>query len=110
MGRVVLLTATLMVMALAASAGVPRFFLPWSYGYEDLRLWSYGSEDVQHPGYCDFLCTLHVQQLVCGTDGVTYVNLCFLHLAACRVNSSIAFDHWGECLGASGDQPGHKAL
>nr|ACL36281.1 Kazal-type serine proteinase inhibitor 2 [Penaeus chinensis] len=45
---------------------------------------------------CDFACPDHID-LVCGSDGVTYPNLCVLELADCLSDEDITLAHPGPC-------------
>ncbi|ROT63613.1 Kazal-type serine proteinase inhibitor 2 [Penaeus vannamei] len=45
---------------------------------------------------CDFLCPYHIDP-VCGSDGVTYPNLCVLELADCLSDEDITLAHPGAC-------------
>ena len=48
---------------------------------------------------CDlqFRCNPHVKRPVCGTNGVTYINGCFLAQAICRSNGKIEKARNGKC-------------
>ena len=47
-------------------------------------------------GKCPGAC-LHVDIPVCGSDGKTYSNLCYLEMAMCQNDPSLTLEHHGEC-------------
>jgi len=51
-----------------------------------------------------------VWQPVCASDGVTYSNLCFLHVSACRGGIKVTLKHRGACeIGRAGGRGGAEA-
>ncbi|RLN51158.1 hypothetical protein BBJ29_005878 [Phytophthora kernoviae] len=59
-----------------------------------------GSTAAASSGDCAFGCP-GVENPVCGSDGVTYSNKCYLNLEACKSNSGITKVYDGECLATS---------
>ena len=53
---------------------------------------------------CPSVCGDHADDPVCGTNGLSYGNLCQLKTVACRQNSELAVAYEGECT-SSRDAP-----
>lgn len=45
---------------------------------------------------CNMTCKEH-DQVVCGSDGMTYSSVCQLRLHACRYQKDITIVAWGTC-------------
>ncbi|KAL9971717.1 hypothetical protein ACROYT_G017919 [Oculina patagonica] len=57
---------------------------------------SYGCRTCECSGSCEFVCK-EIYAPVCGTDGKTYGNKCFMELEACTQKKNVSVAHNGEC-------------